>query len=131
MEQVKQILDGSYLWRLLSVLCLWCGRQWQNSRVVQWFLHPAGWVAGASEGSVFFRLWSWVRGGLCWLYKALHLDRLFSGSVFLQTWFWCALPVVLAPVLCKFSPSVLVLGLARGDLDWRNIVNPKTKPFTA
>ena len=112
MEQVKQILDGSYLWRLLSVLCLWCGRQWQNSRVVQWFLHPAGWVAGASEGSVFFRLWSWVRGGLCWLYKALHLDRLFSGSVFLQTWFWCALPVVLAPVLCKFSPSVLVLGLA-------------------
>ena len=112
MEQVKQILDGSYLWGLLSVLCLWCGRQWQNSRVVQWFLHPAGWVAGASEGSVFFRLWSWVRGGLCWLYKALHLDRLFSGSVFLQTWFWCALPVVLAPVLCKFSPSVLVLGLA-------------------
>lgn len=61
---------------------------------------------------MFFRLWSWVRGGLCWLYKALHLDRLFSGSVFLQTWFWCALPVVLAPVLCKFSPSVLVLGLA-------------------
>ena len=112
MEQVKQILDGSYLWRLLSVLCLWCGRQWQNSRVVQWFLHPAGWVAGASEGSVFFRLWSWVRGGLCWLYKALHLDRLFSGSVFLQTWFWCALPVVLAPVRCKVSPSVRVLGLA-------------------
>ena len=26
---------------------------------------------------------------------------------------------------------LLVLGLARGDLDWRNIVNPKTKPFTA
>ena len=49
MEQVKQILDGSYLWHLLSVLCLWCGRQWRSSRVVQWFLHPAGWVAGASE----------------------------------------------------------------------------------
>lgn len=50
MEQVKQILDGSYLWRLLSVLCLWCGRQWQNSRVVQWFLHPAGWVARGVGG---------------------------------------------------------------------------------
>ena len=24
---------------------------------------------------------------------------------------------------------MLVLGLARGDLDWRNIVNPKTKPL--
>ena len=44
MEQVKQILDGSCLWHLLSVLCLWCGRQWRSSRVVQWFLHPAGWV---------------------------------------------------------------------------------------
>ena len=27
--------------------------------------------------------------------------------------------------------EMLVLGLARGDLDWRDIVNPKTKPFTA
>ena len=112
MEQVKQILDGSYLWRLLSVLCLWCGRQWQNSRVVQWFLHPAGWVAGASENSVFFRLWSWVRGGLCRLYKALHLDRLFSGSVFFQTWFWCALPVVLSPLMAVSGASILVLMLA-------------------
>ncbi len=29
------------------------------------------------------------------------------------------------------TAEMLVLGLARGDLDWRNIVNPKTKPFTA
>ena len=29
------------------------------------------------------------------------------------------------------SAEMLVLGLARGDLDWRDIVNPKTKPFTA
>ena len=29
------------------------------------------------------------------------------------------------------SAEMLVLGLARGDLDWRNIVNPETKPFTA
>lgn len=29
------------------------------------------------------------------------------------------------------SAEMLVLGLARGDLDWRNIVNPKTTPFTA
>ena len=27
--------------------------------------------------------------------------------------------------------ELLVLGLARGDLAWRDIVNPKTKPFTA
>ena len=29
------------------------------------------------------------------------------------------------------TAEVLVLGLARGDLAWRDIVNPKTKPFTA
>ena len=29
------------------------------------------------------------------------------------------------------SAEMLILGLQRGDLDWRNIVNPKTKPFTA
>ena len=29
------------------------------------------------------------------------------------------------------SAEMLVLVLARGDLDWRDIVNPKNKPFTA
>ena len=29
------------------------------------------------------------------------------------------------------TAEMLVLGLSRGDLDWRDIVNPKTTPFTA
>ena len=29
------------------------------------------------------------------------------------------------------TAEMLILGMARGDLDWRNIVNPKTTPFTA
>ena len=29
------------------------------------------------------------------------------------------------------TAELLILGLARGDLDWRDIVNPKNKPFTA
>ena len=29
------------------------------------------------------------------------------------------------------SAEMLILGLSRGDLDWRDIVNPKTKPFTS
>ena len=28
------------------------------------------------------------------------------------------------------TAEMLVLGLSRGDLDWRDIVNPKKKPFT-
>lgn len=29
------------------------------------------------------------------------------------------------------TAELLILGLARGDLAWRDIVNPKSKPFTA
>ena len=29
------------------------------------------------------------------------------------------------------TAEMLILGLARGDLDWRDIVNPKTTPFTS
>lgn len=108
MEQVKQVLDGSLLWRALTAICLWFSRQWHSSGVISWFLHPAGWGAGASEISIFFKLWSLIRRGLCRLYELLHLERLFAGSVFLQAWFWCALPAVLAP----FLPTMAVLGLA-------------------
>lgn len=108
MEQVKQVLDGSLLWRALTAICLWFSRQWHSSGVISWFLHPAGWGAVASESSIFFKLWSLIRRGLCRLYELLHLERLFAGSVFLQAWFWCALPAVLAP----FLPTMAVLGLA-------------------
>ena len=99
MEQVKQVLDGSLLWRALTAICLWFSRQWHSSGVISWFLHPAGWGAGASESSIFFKLWSLIRRGLCRLYELLHLERLFAGSVFLQAWFWCALPAVLLALL--------------------------------
>lgn len=112
MEQVKQILDGSLLWRALTAVCLWFGHQWQNSGVVQWFLHPSGWGRALSEGSVFFKLWSLVRGALCKLYECLRLDKLFAGSVFLQTWVWCTIPVALAPLLDFYRPSLMVMGLA-------------------
>ncbi len=29
------------------------------------------------------------------------------------------------------TAELLILGMARGDLDWRDVVNPKTKPFKA
>ena len=108
MQQAKQILNASVLWRALMAMCLWFGRQWQRSGVVQWFLHPPLWEEASSRSSIFFRLWSWFRGILCRIYYLLHLDRLFAGSVFLKVWVWCALPVVLAPVL----PTMAVLGLA-------------------
>ncbi len=112
MEQVKNVLDGSAVWRALMAISLWFGRQWQTSGVIRWFLHPAELGRAASESSIFFRLWTLIRGWLCWLYQALHLDKLFQGSVFLQPFLWCSLPVVVAPALCVFRPSLMVMGLA-------------------
>jgi putative inorganic carbon (HCO3(-)) transporter len=112
MEQVKSILDASLFWRALMALCLWFSRQWQRSGVIQWFLHPRAWTPALSRSSIFFWLWSGLRGGLCRLYQLLHLERLFAGSIFLKTWLWCAIPVVLAPALCVGRPSMMVLALA-------------------
>ena len=113
MEHVKRVLDASLLWRAINALCLWFGGQWKRSRVIQWFLHPGVWDKSLSEESVVYRLWSLVRRGLCWLYEKLRLDRLFGGSVFLRTSFWCALPVIAAPLLPdRFHPSLAVAGMA-------------------
>ena len=113
MEQVKRVLGGSLLWRAVNALCLWFGRQWRDSRVVQWFLNPRVWDRSLSEGSVFFRVWSLVRRGLCWIYEKLRLEKLFGGSVFLQVFVWCAMPVAAAPLLPdRFHPSLVVAGLA-------------------
>lgn len=111
MEQVKRVLDASLFWRWLSALFLWVGGQWRQSRLVQWFLNPRGWGEGASESSIFYKLWALILGALRWLYQELSLERLFAGSVFSQTWVWCALPVVIAPALCILRPSLMVAGL--------------------
>ncbi len=111
MEQARQYLDGSLVWRAVDALSEWAGRQWQNSRIVQWFLHPAGWTKAASESSIFYRLWLIVLGAMRWVYAKLHLDRLFRGSIFNQVWFWCAIPAVIAPVFCVWRDSLVVLAL--------------------
>ena len=105
MERCKEILGASLLWRMIDALCRAAGRQWRESAVVRWFLNPAPWGKSAAEASIFFRVWELLRGGLCKLYAALKLDRLFEGSVFTHLWIWCAAPVVLAPLL----PTMAVL----------------------
>ncbi len=110
MQRVRTIWNASLLGRVLAAVSLWFGRQWDNSRVIQAFLSP---MAGAerSRSSVFFRLWEGIRRFFCRVYEALHLEKVFSGSIFLQTWLWCALPVTLAPLLI-YRPSIMVLLLS-------------------
>ena len=111
MERVLAIWNTSLLGQLLGAICLWCGRQWEKSWVVQSFLSP---MAGeeCSRSSIFFKIWQLVRRFLCWLYELLHLDMLFKGSVFTKTFLWCAIPATIAPALDFFRPSLMVLALA-------------------
>ncbi len=107
MERVFSIWNASLLGQFVSILCQWCGRQWEQSWVVRTFLLP---VAGEerSRSSLFFKIWEIVRNLLCQLYEFMGLERLFRGSIFTQTWLWCGLAVAIAPIF----PTMLVLGAA-------------------
>ena len=108
MEQVQRVVRASVLYRFFAALCLWFGRQWQGSGIIQWFIHPPLQRERAeSESSIFTRLWHAIHAGLCWLYEKLHLRRLFAGSIFQKTWLWAGMAAVLAPLL----PTMAVLGL--------------------
>ncbi len=109
MEQMQRVVRASALYQVLSALCLWFGRQWQGSGLIQWFIHPPLRRERAeSESSVFTRLWNAIHRGLCRAYEVLHLRRLFSGSIFQKCWLWAGLAAVLSPIL----PTMAVLGLA-------------------
>ena len=109
MQLVYDILQGSLLWRFLAAVCGWFGRQWQSSRVVQGFLRPTALGENIARSSIFFRLWSRLRELFTLLYQKLKLDRVFTGSVFLQNFFWCTLAAVLAPMLSTMQAAALVV----------------------
>ncbi len=108
MQLVQNLLQGSLLWRFLAAVCGWFGNQWQKSRVVQSFLHPSPLGESIARSSVFFRLWSRLRALLALLYQRLKLDRVFTGSIFLQSFLWCALAAVLTPLLSTMQAAALV-----------------------
>lgn len=108
MDRAQEIWRASVLGRVLSALCVWCSVQWKRSWVVHAFLTPRREGPEWSQGSVFFRLWTWLRRLMSALYRALRLDKLLAGSIFRQTWLFGILAVGLAPVL----PTMAVLALA-------------------
>ena len=109
MNTMKRIWDASLLGRGLDRLCAWMGRQWRGSGVIGWFLYKADRGAEISRSSIFYKVWSFVLALLTKLYDALHLEKLFDGSVFTQTFLWCALAVFVTPILPTMAVLALVL----------------------
>lgn len=103
---MQRILASSLFIRWLTALFRLASASWRRSLIVSWFL-SAGMGRAASESSVIARLFGGLRRALCAVFEKLRLTRLFEGSIFKQTFFWCLLPAVLAPVL----PTMVVLSL--------------------
>ena len=100
------LIQTSIVYAVLSGIGTWLMNQLKNSRLVACFLAQKDTTATV-EGSIFYKIYHVVRQTLCGLFSALGFTRLFEGSIFKITYFWCFLPVVLAP----FLPTMVVLAL--------------------
>ena len=110
MERMQRIVKASVLYRALFALCLWFGRQWQGSGVIQWFPPPPTRLERAeSESSIFTRLWRRLHRGLSEIYEVLHLRKLFAGSVFQKCWLWAGAAAALAPILPNGGKGVMLI----------------------
>ena len=107
MEMIKRVWCASLLGRALDRLSLWMGRQWRESGVIGWFVRKEDRGEAISQSSIFYRLWSVILALLTRLYDALHLEKLFAGSIFTQCFLWCALAAAMTPIL----PTMAVLAL--------------------
>ena len=97
------IINHSYLFRFFAAIAAFFTRQWESSGLVSRFLGGA-----RVNGGVFGALWERVTRLLRRIFKALRLDKLLVGSMFLKPHFWCALAMALAPII----PTMLAAGLA-------------------
>ncbi|MBQ9648021.1 MAG: O-antigen ligase family protein [Oscillospiraceae bacterium] len=99
--KIWNALARSPLGRGFDAACRWVARQWRESVIVGWFCSPRV-LRGETVAP------GRVRTRCCSLYQRLRLDRLFAGSIFLQSFVWCSLSVVAAP----FAPTMAVLALS-------------------
>ena len=99
-------IQKSLIYHILASIAGWFSRQWENSPVIQRFLHQKA-DASRSRESVFFRLFKGIQNLLYKLFHAIRLDKLTTDSIFRKPVIWSGLAALLAPVL----PTMAVLGL--------------------
>ncbi len=103
---MRKILEGSLIYRWVTLAALFLDRQWQRSRLADLLtarsLAPAdGGVSGAVAGG--------VHSLLSTIYEKLRLERLFAGSILTRPLLWCVLAVALTPVIPTMATLLLVM----------------------
>ena len=104
---MQDILGASVFVRVLTAMFTWIGLKWHQSRIVTCFLSPSH-GSDKLDNSFVIKLWRILHRALNAVFDKLHLTKLFEGSIFKQTFLWCLLPAVLAPLL----PTMAIMCLA-------------------
>ena len=77
-----------------------------NSAIISAFLRPKNSTAAAT-GSIFYRIYNFIRKTGVKIFSVLHLDKLLTGSIFKTPYLWCFLAITASP----FLPTMAVLAL--------------------
>ncbi len=91
------------IWRALS----WVSDTFLNSAIVSWFLKPKSNEKNL-RGSVFYKIYDFIRLICVKVFEATRLNKLFEGSVFKMPYIWCFMTIIAAP----FAPTMVVLLMA-------------------
>lgn len=104
---MQKILKASVVYRCMAAIYAWFGQQWKDSRIISRFLRPK-WGENGKTTGILVKLVHVLRHLLCIIFERLHFNKLFDNSIFKQSWLWCTLPIVLAPIV----PTMVLLALA-------------------
>lgn len=102
---MREVLKASVIYRLIAAIYAWFGRQWRNSRIISKFLSPIREDCGSG---VLAKAGKWIHNAFCAVFEKLRLNKVFDGSIFGRCYLWCAVGVVLAPLI----PTMALLFLA-------------------
>lgn len=100
------IWKNSLLYRFFAVICGWFSAQWMKSRIIRAFINTKD-AEEVSHSSIFYRPGHRLRELVSSIYEKLHLEKIFTGSIFANPYVWCFLAAVLAPLV----PTMLLLGI--------------------
>lgn len=104
---MPDIIKNSIFYNLLASIGGWFSEQFNDSCLIGRFLREGGFKA-FSDSSIFTKIFNGIVSLFRKIFSALHLDRLFEGSIFKMPFLWCFLAMVFAPVL----PTMGVVALA-------------------
>lgn len=123
-------IRASWIFGIFAAFAVWCGNLLRESWIFRILTEQR---KDEPTGNLSSLLRAKFRNGLQAVFHALRLNRALQGSIFLKSAFWCALPIILAPlvptmvvlalVIAAFASMVLTLGTQRSLQPWYSSLN--------